>query len=98
MAKLRPEASSLPPSFSSAGEEENTKIPLQIHSCIQEQGFHLPVPGRDTGEGEQAKSNINVGAVSVTLGLKGNESDGKEIFQTGGDRENEVLCWLKGKE
>lgn len=49
------------------------------------------------GEGEQAKNNINVGAVSVTLGLKGNESDGKEILQIGGDREKDGPCWLKGK-
>lgn len=101
MADLRPEASPLSPTFSHRLCRErgkHTRSFWQTHSCITPAGFTLLITGRDTGEAEQAKSNINVGAVSVTLGLKGNESDGKEIFQIEEERENNALCLLKGKE
>lgn len=49
------------------------------------------ITGLDTRKGEQAKSNISVKAVSVKLGLKGNENGEKEILQIGGRGERE--CW-----
>lgn len=100
MADSRPEASSLSPTL---GRRLRRGRGKHTRSLRQPYGLHpvtrvsaLLITGLDTREGEQAKNNINVRAVSVKRGLKGNENDEKEIFQIGGRRDREC-CSLSVK-